>query len=156
VVVRDVEDTGGAVHLVLELLVLPRPAGDEQVAVGQVGVPGAEEVLGGRDLLRLPAHRVPEDRAEGAGLEPLGVVARAGDQQDLAGVQQGRVDGGQPVLLRELHGLPEAVLRAVVALVALVLVPGVVGGVGDDRRVGRHHSGDGGADQRRVAEPPHR
>src|SRR5690606_19892640 len=103
VLVLDDHRAAGVGDVVAEDLVAEGATGDEEVPVGELGVAGAEQVLGGGDGGEGVVGRIPQDGLEGAGVEPLLVVAGAGDQQDLAGVQQGGVDGAGSVLLGDVE-----------------------------------------------------
>ena len=69
------------------------PAGDEQLAVGQERVAGAERVPRRATGLERLGLRIPEARLEVARRERARVVAGPGDEEDLAGVEQRDVHG---------------------------------------------------------------
>jgi hypothetical protein len=135
------EDTGRLLHLVGEDLVLLGAAGDQEVAVREVGVPAAEQVLRGVDVLGLAGDRVPEHRLEGPRVEVLLAVARAGDQQHVTGVEQRGVDGARPEALGQLDGVPLAVGLHVRRAGVPVVGVGGLGGLGQDGPVGHAHHG---------------
>ncbi len=122
VLVVDDHQAAGLGDVTLELLVPLRAARDQQIAVGELGVAGAEQVGGRGDLLDGALDRVPDPGVELLRVEVVLVVARPRDEQHLAGAQQRRVDRVLPVLFGEIDDLPLAVRGLVLRLVDCVLV----------------------------------